>query len=38
VETPAQLTFLRRLGCDAAQGFLLGYPTEAVRIMPLLAA
>jgi EAL domain-containing protein (putative c-di-GMP-specific phosphodiesterase class I) len=38
VETPAQLTFLRRLGCDAAQGFLLGYPTEAAQIVPLLAA
>ena len=38
VETPAQLTFLRRLGCDAAQGFLLGRPTEAAQIMPLLAA
>ena len=38
VETPAQLAFLRRLGCDAAQGFLLGHPTEAAQIMPLLAA
>ena len=38
VETPAQLAFLRQLGCDAAQGFLLGRPTEAAQIMPLLAA
>jgi EAL domain-containing protein (putative c-di-GMP-specific phosphodiesterase class I) len=38
VETPAQLAFLRMLGCDAAQGFLLGRPTEAGQIAPLLAA
>jgi EAL domain-containing protein (putative c-di-GMP-specific phosphodiesterase class I) len=38
VETPTQLAFLRRLGCDAAQGFLLGRPTEAAQIAPLLAA
>ena len=38
VETPAQLAFLRALGCDAAQGFLLGRPTEAANIAPLLAA
>ena len=38
VETQAQLAFLRRLGCDAAQGFLLGRPTEAAQIAPLLAA
>ena len=38
VETPAQLAFLRALGCDAAQGFLLGRPTEAAQIAPLLAA
>ena len=38
VETPAQLAFLRALGCDAAQGFLLGRPTEACQIAPPLAA
>ena len=38
VETPAQLAFLRALGCDAAQGFLLGRPTEATNIAPRLAA
>jgi diguanylate cyclase (GGDEF)-like protein/PAS domain S-box-containing protein len=38
VETPAQLAFLRALGCGAAQGFLLGCPTEAAQIMPSLAA
>jgi diguanylate cyclase (GGDEF)-like protein/PAS domain S-box-containing protein len=29
VETDVQLEFLRRLGCDAAQGFLLGRPQSA---------
>ncbi len=29
VETPAQLAFLGELGCDKAQGFLLGRPVEA---------
>jgi diguanylate cyclase len=29
VETPAQLDALRGLGCDAAQGFLLGRPAPA---------
>jgi EAL domain-containing protein (putative c-di-GMP-specific phosphodiesterase class I) len=38
VETPAQLAFLRRLGCDTAQGFLLGRPSEAAQIAPLIAA
>jgi EAL domain-containing protein (putative c-di-GMP-specific phosphodiesterase class I) len=38
VETAAQLAFLRRLSCDAAQGFLLGRPQEAARIPRLLRA
>lgn len=38
VETPTQLTYLRRLGCDAAQGFLLGRPQPAGGITPLLVA
>ncbi len=29
VETPAQLAYLRRLGCDKAQGYLLGRPQPA---------
>ena len=29
VETPAQRAMLERLGCDAAQGYLLGRPTAA---------
>ena len=36
VETEAQLAFLRRLSCDAAQGFLLGRPQEAAEITRLL--
>ncbi|TMD06712.1 MAG: EAL domain-containing protein [Chloroflexi bacterium] len=32
VETEEQLTALRRLGCDGAQGYLLGRPTEAREI------
>jgi EAL domain-containing protein (putative c-di-GMP-specific phosphodiesterase class I) len=37
VETEAQLVFLRGLGCDAAQGFLLGRPQEAAGVAALLA-
>jgi diguanylate cyclase (GGDEF)-like protein len=36
VETPEQLLFLRRHGCDNVQGFLLGRPVEA-RHIPELA-
>jgi len=32
VETPDQLATLRRLGCDAAQGFLLGYPSPGLDL------
>jgi EAL domain-containing protein (putative c-di-GMP-specific phosphodiesterase class I) len=32
VETEAQLGFLRRLGCDAAQGFLLARPLSAQEV------
>ena len=32
VESPDQLSTLRRLGCDAAQGFLLGYPSPVVDV------
>ncbi|WBV42463.1 bifunctional diguanylate cyclase/phosphodiesterase [Pseudoroseomonas cervicalis] len=47
VETPEQLAALRRLGCDAVQGFLLGRPMAAeamaalareTGVMPLLRA
>ncbi|MFZ4584184.1 MAG: putative bifunctional diguanylate cyclase/phosphodiesterase [Acidimicrobiia bacterium] len=32
IETPGQLEFIRSLGCDAAQGFLLGHPMDAAAI------
>jgi len=32
VETPAQLDFLRHLGCDQAQGFLIGRPMPADQL------
>jgi diguanylate cyclase (GGDEF)-like protein/PAS domain S-box-containing protein len=38
VESQAQLALLRQLGCDAAQGFLLGRPQEADGLMFLPAA
>jgi EAL domain-containing protein (putative c-di-GMP-specific phosphodiesterase class I) len=37
VENEVQLTFLRELGCDAAQGFLFGQPQAAATIERLLA-
>ena len=37
VETEAQLAFLRRVGCDAAQGFLLARPQPAEELADLLA-
>jgi diguanylate cyclase (GGDEF)-like protein len=36
VETPEQLLFLRRHGCDNVQGFLLGRPAESNRIPALV--
>jgi diguanylate cyclase (GGDEF)-like protein/PAS domain S-box-containing protein len=36
VETPAQLAMLTAFGCDAAQGFHLGRPDAAERVLPLL--
>ena len=38
VETELQLMELRRLGCDAAQGYLLGRPAEAAHHGPQLSA
>jgi EAL domain-containing protein (putative c-di-GMP-specific phosphodiesterase class I) len=32
VETAAQLSFLRRHGCDKVQGFLLGRPVDPAMI------
>ncbi len=32
VESPEQLRTLRRLGCDSAQGYLLGYPSPVVDV------
>ena len=32
VETDAQLDFLRRVGCDQAQGYLLGRPMPAEQL------
>jgi diguanylate cyclase (GGDEF)-like protein len=36
VETPAQLEFLRGIGCGAYQGYLGGRPVEAARFAKLL--
>jgi diguanylate cyclase (GGDEF)-like protein/PAS domain S-box-containing protein len=36
VETEAQLAQLRELGCDEAQGFLLGRPVPAAALAPTL--
>lgn len=38
VETPEQLRFLRDIGCEAAQGYLLGRPVSVTEIEALLAA
>jgi diguanylate cyclase (GGDEF)-like protein len=38
VEAEAQLEFLRELGCEAVQGFLLGRPLEPARFGRLVAA
>ena len=36
IETDAQLTELRKLGCDSVQGFLLSRPLEALAVTSLL--
>ena len=36
VETAAQLTLLRELGCDYAQGMLLGEPMSGEALLALL--
>jgi len=36
IETPAQLAFLRALGCEQGQGFLFARPCPAEEITPLL--
>ncbi|MGX9963563.1 putative bifunctional diguanylate cyclase/phosphodiesterase [Roseomonas sp. F4] len=38
VETPAQLAVLRQLGCDLAQGFLLGRPMPAQALAEMALA
>jgi len=37
VETPDQVTQVRRLGCDAAQGYLIGRPSPGSSVEALLA-
>ena len=37
IETPEQLTFLRRSGVDLLQGFLLGQPVSAAELPALVA-
>jgi EAL domain-containing protein (putative c-di-GMP-specific phosphodiesterase class I) len=37
VETAAQQEFLTRLGCDSLQGFLLGRPMSADRLVELMS-
>jgi len=34
VENASQVDFLREAGCDFAQGFFLGRPAEAGRMVP----
>jgi EAL domain-containing protein (putative c-di-GMP-specific phosphodiesterase class I) len=38
IETPGQLQLLRELGCDLAQGYLLGRPAPADVVTELLVA
>jgi EAL domain-containing protein (putative c-di-GMP-specific phosphodiesterase class I) len=38
VETEAQLSILKRIGCPQVQGYLLGYPIEVDEIPALLSA
>ena len=38
VESDGQLNFLREHGCDAIQGYLLGYPTTEQEVMALVKA
>ena len=37
VETAEQLAFLRRTGCEAAQGFHFSHPLTAADVLPFLA-
>lgn len=36
VETREQLGFLRALGCEAAQGYLIHRPSNAAEVLPTL--
>lgn len=38
VETPDQFRFLREIGCERAQGFLLAHPAPAERVVRMIAA
>jgi EAL domain-containing protein (putative c-di-GMP-specific phosphodiesterase class I) len=33
IETPEQLEVLRELGCDVAQGFLIGHPADSAKML-----
>ena len=37
VETPRQLTYLREIGCDEIQGYLIGRPQPVSRVPAILA-
>ncbi|MBA2450164.1 MAG: bifunctional diguanylate cyclase/phosphodiesterase, partial [Chloroflexi bacterium] len=35
-DTPGHVAYLRSLGCDEVQGYLIGYPVPADELLPLL--
>jgi len=38
VETPAQMVFLRKLGCDQLQGYLFSPPVNAAEFATMVTA